>query len=132
MAFVCTLLSLASLIAAVYAAQYPTSSTTYFSWQTTKALLTFGDSYTYTQGAHGRQNYSFIADALAPTYTPEQLLNNTIIQNQIGTSAGELFGFCRRRSAKLVELTNPRWTKLGRISDTVWTENRETVGMHSR
>lgn len=45
--------------------------------------LAFGDSYTYVQGTFGRQNYSFIADELNPSYTKEILLTNKIVQNQV-------------------------------------------------
>lgn len=59
-----------------------------FAWSNVKSLLAFGDSYTYVQGLYGRQNYSFIGDAFNFSYPSIQLLNDPIIQNQIGTSAG--------------------------------------------
>ena len=59
-----------------------------FSWSHISHVLAFGDSYTYVQGIDGRQNYSYIGDALNYSYTPEQLLSDGIVQNQIGTSAG--------------------------------------------
>ncbi|PQE05234.1 lysophospholipase A protein [Rutstroemia sp. NJR-2017a BBW] len=59
-----------------------------FNWRDTKYLLAFGDSYTYVQGTYGRQNYSFIGDLQDFSYTPEELMSNEIIQNQLGTSAG--------------------------------------------
>jgi hypothetical protein len=31
-----------------------------WSWAGTKYLVAFGDSYTYVQGTHGLQNYSFV------------------------------------------------------------------------
>ncbi|KAL9625828.1 MAG: hypothetical protein Q9160_000148 [Pyrenula sp. 1 TL-2023] len=77
---------LPAFLLAVNVASHPLSST--FSWASTKNLLAFGDSYTYVQGLYGRQNYSFIGDAFNFSYTPSQLLNDTVIQNQIGTSAG--------------------------------------------
>lgn len=55
-----------------------------WSWEDTKYMITFGDSYTYVQGLpYGRQNYSFIGDLLNPSYTPQQLLESKIIQNQV-------------------------------------------------
>ncbi|KIN05752.1 carbohydrate esterase family 16 protein [Oidiodendron maius Zn] len=63
-------------------------STPSFSWKNTNFLLAFGDSYTYVQGTAGLQNFSFIGDLQNFTYTPQQLLSNEIVQNQIGTSAG--------------------------------------------
>ena len=59
-----------------------------FSWSLISHVLAFGDSYTYVQGIEGRQNYSFIGDALNFSYSPEQLRSDSIVQNQIGTSAG--------------------------------------------
>ncbi|KAL3422616.1 lysophospholipase a [Phlyctema vagabunda] len=81
------LLSVAKLVkpSPTYDAHQRNSS---FDWDQTKYLLAFGDSYTYVQGQAGRQNYSFIADELNPSYPPAQLLSNEIVQNQIGTSAG--------------------------------------------
>ncbi|KAF2226855.1 lysophospholipase A [Elsinoe ampelina] len=73
-----------ALVAAVAAHPGPAP----FSWAKTKAVLAFGDSYTFVRGTYGRENYSFIADALNPTYTPAQLEESYIIQNQTGTSAG--------------------------------------------
>jgi len=59
-----------------------------FNWDETNFLLAFGDSYTYVQGTAGVQNFSFIGDAQNFSFTPEELLSNEIVQNQIGTSAG--------------------------------------------
>jgi hypothetical protein len=47
--------------------------------------IAFGDSYTYVQGTHGHQNYSFIADQLNFSYDAETLLSNKIVQNQVST-----------------------------------------------
>ncbi|TVY31201.1 Acetylesterase [Lachnellula hyalina] len=60
----------------------------YFNWDDTNFILAFGDSYTYVQGTSGRQNYSFIGDLQNYSFTPEKLLSDEIVQNQIGTSAG--------------------------------------------
>ncbi|KAL9108002.1 MAG: hypothetical protein Q9227_007217 [Pyrenula ochraceoflavens] len=57
-------------------------------WSSTNSLLVFGDSYSYVQGTSGRQNYSFIGDAFNYSFTPSELLSDSIVQNQIGTSAG--------------------------------------------
>jgi hypothetical protein len=47
------------------------------------ARLAFGDSYTYVQGTAGRQNYSFIGDAQNYSYSPQTLLSDEIVQNQV-------------------------------------------------
>ncbi|TVY91049.1 hypothetical protein LAWI1_G006244, partial [Lachnellula willkommii] len=60
----------------------------YFNWDETNFILAFGDSYTYVQGTSGLQNYSFIGDLQNYSFTPEKLLSDEIVQNQIGTSAG--------------------------------------------
>ena len=80
-----------------------------FSWADTKYLITFGDSYTYVQGTHGLQNYSFIGDAFDFSYTPPELLSNRIVQNQTATAEGgpnwvEYLTGCGLKSG----LTNPR------------------------
>jgi len=48
--------------------------------------LAFGDSYTYVQGTAGRQNYSFIGDLQNYSYTPQTLLTDEIVQNQVSVS----------------------------------------------
>lgn len=53
-----TCLAFASLLAAAVA--HPAPYSPGFSWADTKYLVTFGDSYTYVQGTHGLQNYSFV------------------------------------------------------------------------
>lgn len=52
--------------------------------------IAFGDSYTYVQGTHGRQNFSFIGDYLAGnfSYTPTDLLTDQIVQDFTGTAEG--------------------------------------------
>ncbi|EAL93371.1 hypothetical protein KXW98_001134 [Aspergillus fumigatus] len=59
-----------------------------FDWDATRYLLTFGDSYTYVQGTHGHQNYSFIGDQLNFEYDWRTLLSNKIVQNQTATAEG--------------------------------------------
>lgn len=53
-----TAIALASLSKAVFA--HPSPYKPGFSWADTKYLITFGDSYTYVQGTHGLQNFSFV------------------------------------------------------------------------
>ncbi|KAK3935410.1 lysophospholipase A [Diplogelasinospora grovesii] len=85
------ILALAACAAAsvAVAATLPASQAP-FSWERTKYLIAFGDSYTYVQGTAGRQNFSFIGDYLPGNfaYTPEQLLENKIVQNFTGTAEG--------------------------------------------
>ncbi|KAF2681797.1 carbohydrate esterase family 16 protein [Lentithecium fluviatile CBS 122367] len=59
-----------------------------FNWRSTKALVAFGDSYTYVQGVLGHQNYTYIGDNLNLAFTPQQLLSNRIVQNQTSTAEG--------------------------------------------
>ncbi|CAG7924969.1 unnamed protein product [Penicillium olsonii] len=59
-----------------------------FDWSSTKALLAFGDSYTYVQGTQGHQNFSFIGDQFNLAFTRETLLANKIVQNQTATAEG--------------------------------------------
>ncbi|KAJ5362891.1 Esterase SGNH hydrolase-type, partial [Penicillium brevicompactum] len=59
-----------------------------FDWSSTKALIAFGDSYTYVQGTQGHQNFSFIGDQFNLAYTSETLLTNKIVQNQTATAEG--------------------------------------------
>ncbi|KAK2754857.1 hypothetical protein FQN54_006750 [Arachnomyces sp. PD_36] len=61
-----------------FAAAKPTSG---FSWNSTTALLAFGDSYTYVEGTHGRVNGSFIGSEIDFAYTPEELEGNKILVN---------------------------------------------------
>lgn len=74
---------------AVTAHAAPASSKSHsFSWKKTKSLIAFGDSYTYVQGLLGHPNYTFIGDAFAPSFTPQQLFSNRIVQNQTSTASG--------------------------------------------
>ena len=59
-----------------------------FSWNTTKDLIAFGDSYTYVQGVLGLQNYSYIGDNFNLSFTPEEYLSDRIVQNVTGTAEG--------------------------------------------
>ncbi|EME45110.1 carbohydrate esterase family 16 protein [Dothistroma septosporum NZE10] len=58
------------------------------SWQDTKQVIAFGDSYTCVQGSHGRQKYSFIGDVQTLSYNVSTLLSNEIVHNQIATAEG--------------------------------------------
>ncbi|CAL5869632.1 uncharacterized protein PFLUO_LOCUS3862 [Penicillium psychrofluorescens] len=59
-----------------------------FDWSSTRALLAFGDSYTYVQGTHGHQNFSFIGDLFNYAYDAQTLFSDMIVQNQTGTAEG--------------------------------------------
>ncbi|KAK7056874.1 hypothetical protein VNI00_002591 [Paramarasmius palmivorus] len=54
-----------------------------FSWDSVKYVYAFGDSYTFVQGVSGYPNYSFIGDALDPSFTPEELLSNEIVPKNV-------------------------------------------------
>lgn len=45
--------------------------------------IAFGDSYSYVQGTHGLQNYSFIGDLQNFSFNAEDLLTDQIVQNQV-------------------------------------------------
>ncbi|KAF4155215.1 hypothetical protein CNMCM8927_008834 [Aspergillus lentulus] len=79
-------LAAVAFVAAALPAQ--SSSKHAFDWDATKYLLAFGDSYTYVQGTHGHQNYSFIGDQLNFAYDWKTLLSNKIVQNQTATAEG--------------------------------------------
>jgi hypothetical protein len=55
----------------------------HFKFSLTDLSVAFGDSYTYVQGTAGLQNFSFIGDLQNFSYTPQQLLSNEIVQNQV-------------------------------------------------
>ncbi|KAK4624115.1 hypothetical protein CLAFUW4_06381 [Fulvia fulva] len=57
-------------------------------WHQTTHIIAFGDSYTYIQGLHGRQNYSFIGDQQNFSFNASTLLSNRIVQNQTATAEG--------------------------------------------
>ncbi|GAP83226.2 putative lysophospholipase A [Rosellinia necatrix] len=61
-----------------------------FSWDNTKYLIAFGDSYTFVQGTAGYPNYSFIGSYLPGQFgfSPATLLSNKIVQNFTGTAEG--------------------------------------------
>ncbi|KAJ5150006.1 hypothetical protein N7448_001584 [Penicillium atrosanguineum] len=82
--YITTLLSLFQSVSAIPTAQAPNK----FNWSAKKGIIAFGDSYTYVQGTHGHQNYSFIGDQFNYAYDPETLLSNMIVQNQTATAEG--------------------------------------------
>ncbi|KAF9731377.1 hypothetical protein PMIN02_010524 [Paraphaeosphaeria minitans] len=91
---------------------------TSFSWSQTKQLIAFGDSYTFIQGTAGHANYSFIGDALSPSFTPSDLLADRIVQNLTGTAEGgpnwvEFLTSCGVKTG----LTNPRRCKRKQLWD---------------
>ncbi|TKA29779.1 hypothetical protein B0A50_03143 [Salinomyces thailandicus] len=81
-----TIVALAAILS--IATAHPWPHKTSFTWASTRHLIAFGDSYTYVQGTHGHQNFSFIGDALNPSYTARELLSNRIVQNQTSTAEG--------------------------------------------
>ncbi|KAL4897856.1 hypothetical protein BDV59DRAFT_198119 [Aspergillus ambiguus] len=82
------LLCIAASIPVIQALSVSSTGREKFDWDSTKYLLAFGDSYTYVQGTHGHQNYSFIGDQLNFEYDAHTLLSNKIVQNQTGTAEG--------------------------------------------
>src|SRR4051812_20262039 len=67
---------------------YPSLQKSNWQWQSTKSLITFGDSYTYVQGTLGYANYTFIGDLQHLSFTPSDLFSSSIVQNQTGTAEG--------------------------------------------
>lgn len=53
----------------------------------TPISLAFGDSYTYAQGTLGYANSTFIGSNLNFSYTPEQLLSDRIMQEDVDSTA---------------------------------------------
>ena len=60
-----------------------------FVFEKLKALIAFGDSYTYVQGLLGHANYTYIGDEFDISFTPKQLFSNRIFQNQTGIAEGD-------------------------------------------
>jgi hypothetical protein len=81
-------LALAALTSVAAALPAQSTGKHAFDWDATRYLLAFGDSYTYVQGTHGHQNYSFIGDQLNFAYDSKMLLTNKIVQNQVRSTAG--------------------------------------------
>ncbi|KAF4213681.1 hypothetical protein CNMCM8980_009272 [Aspergillus fumigatiaffinis] len=81
-------LALAALTSVAAALPAQSTGKHAFDWDATRYLLAFGDSYTYVQGTHGHQNYSFIGDQLNFAYDSKMLLTNKIVQNQTATAEG--------------------------------------------
>ncbi|CAN8102663.1 unnamed protein product [Discula destructiva] len=61
--------------------------TTKFQWDQTKYVVAFGDSYTYAQGTLGYANSTFIGSNLNFSFTPEQLLSDRIVQEDVNSTA---------------------------------------------
>lgn len=81
-------LTCAALAASAVAAPPSEYKTSKFSWKKTKSLIAFGDSYSFTQGLLGHQNYTFIGDNFNLAFTPQDLFRNRIVQNLTGTASG--------------------------------------------
>ncbi|KAF1993818.1 carbohydrate esterase family 16 protein [Amniculicola lignicola CBS 123094] len=75
-------LLLATYVSALPSRQKP------FDFKKLKALVAFGDSYTYVQGLLGHTNYTYIGDEFNISFTPQELFSNRIVQNQTGTAEG--------------------------------------------
>lgn len=65
----------------------PLPQTPSFRWNETKYVIAFGDSYTYAQGTLGYANSTFIGSNLNFSYTPEQLLSDRIVQEDVQSTA---------------------------------------------
>ncbi|CDO75423.1 Carbohydrate Esterase Family 16 protein [Trametes cinnabarina] len=50
-----------------------------FSWDRTRYVYAFGDSYTFVQGTEGLPTFSFIGDAFHFAFTPQELLDDEIV-----------------------------------------------------
>lgn len=78
----------AALATTAIAAPTPDAKKAKFSWKQIKSLVAFGDSYTYVQGLLGHPNYTYIGDNFDISFTPSELFNNRIVQNQTSTASG--------------------------------------------
>lgn len=84
----------------------------------TKYRIAFGDSYTYVQGTHGRQNYSFIGDQFNYAYDAQTLLSDMIVQNQVRTRSHQIILLIPRYRLSLTpnpDRNRRRRSKLDRI-----------------
>ncbi|KAF2629272.1 carbohydrate esterase family 16 protein [Macroventuria anomochaeta] len=81
-------LACAALAATTFAAPTSEPKKAKFSWNKTKSLIAFGDSYTFVQGLLGHPNYTYIGDNFSLSFTPQQLFSNRIVQNQTSTASG--------------------------------------------
>ncbi|ESK90453.1 lysophospholipase a [Moniliophthora roreri MCA 2997] len=66
---------------------------TQLNWDLIKHVYAFGDSYSFIQGVSGYPNYSFIGDALDPSFTPEELLSNEIIPRNTSSEGSNWLEF---------------------------------------
>ncbi|KII86761.1 carbohydrate esterase family 16 protein [Plicaturopsis crispa FD-325 SS-3] len=64
-----------------------------FSWDTTKYVYAFGDSYSFVQGTAGLANFSFIGDAFHLGFTPAQLLENEIVPKNTSSDGSNWLEF---------------------------------------
>ncbi|KAF9498977.1 putative lysophospholipase [Pleurotus eryngii] len=64
-----------------------------FDWDAIRYVYAFGDSYTFVQGTQGHANFSFIGDALDPSFTREQLLSNEIISKNTSSDGSNWIEF---------------------------------------
>ncbi|KAF4577333.1 hypothetical protein EYR36_005320 [Pleurotus pulmonarius] len=65
----------------------------HFEWDAIRYVYAFGDSYTFVQGTQGHANFSFIGDALDPSFTREQLLSNEIIAKNTSSDGSNWIEF---------------------------------------
>ncbi|KAI0070441.1 hypothetical protein K474DRAFT_1608680 [Panus rudis PR-1116 ss-1] len=75
-------------VGAAYASVKP-----HFNWHTTKYVYAFGDSYTFVQGTKGHANFSFIGDALQPSFSPHDLLSDEIIPRNTSSDGSNWIEF---------------------------------------
>jgi hypothetical protein len=73
--------------------------------------LAFGDSYTYVQGTAGLQNYSFIGDLQNYSYSPQTLLTDEIVQNQVRTLKIVRNDMLTRRAQIGTSAGGPNWVE---------------------
>ncbi|PFH54098.1 carbohydrate esterase family 16 protein [Amanita thiersii Skay4041] len=66
---------------------------TIFSWDNTKFIYAFGDSYSFVQGTQGHANFSFIGDAIDFSFTPQQLFANEIIPKNTSSEGSNWLEF---------------------------------------
>ncbi|KIJ54734.1 carbohydrate esterase family 16 protein [Sphaerobolus stellatus SS14] len=64
-----------------------------FSWDKTRYVYAFGDSYTFVQGSSGHPNFSFIGDAFDFAFSPQELFSDQILPKNTSSDGSNWIEF---------------------------------------